>query len=172
MKDNGVQPVIYYCNPNIYPEEEYIVRKEELTRYARRQGLEVVDGDYDHAEWLRHVKGLEHEPERGNRCMECFKLRMLRSAEKCAELGLGTFTTTLASSRWKSLGQINEAGRWAQLQVNDRYGAEVVTFWNRNWRKGGLQERRNALLRENGFYNQQYCGCEYSQGTVSSIHSS
>ena len=37
-----------------------------------------------------------------------------------------------------------------------------VTFWDKNWRKGGLQDRRNALLKENNFYNQQYCGCEYS----------
>ena len=35
-------------------------------------------------------------------------------------------------------------------------------FWEQNWRKGGLQERRNQLLREYGFYNQQYCGCEFS----------
>ena len=37
-----------------------------------------------------------------------------------------------------------------------------VHFWAQNWRKGGLQERRNQLLREYGFYNQQYCGCEFS----------
>jgi predicted adenine nucleotide alpha hydrolase (AANH) superfamily ATPase len=38
----------------------------------------------------------------------------------------------------------------------------TVTFWDKNWRKGGLQDRRNALLKENNFYNQQYCGCQYS----------
>ena len=32
--------------------------------------------------------------------------------------------------------------------------------WDRNWRKGGLYERRNILARQ--FYNQQYCGCEFS----------
>ena len=69
---------------------------------------------------------------------------------------LTTFTTTLASSRWKSLDQINQAGTWAASQV------EGTTFWERNWRKGGLQERRNQLLRENNFYNQLYCGCEFS----------
>ena len=35
-------------------------------------------------------------------------------------------------------------------------------FWPQNWRKGGLQERRNQLLKEYNFYNQQYCGCEFS----------
>jgi len=38
-----------------------------------------------------------------------------------------------------------------------------VVFWAQNWRKGGLYERRNQLLKEYGFYNQQYCGCEFSQ---------
>jgi 5,10-methenyltetrahydrofolate synthetase len=37
-----------------------------------------------------------------------------------------------------------------------------TVFWAQNWRKGGLQERRNQLLKENQFYNQQYCGCEFS----------
>ena len=41
----------------------------------------------------------------------------------------------------------------------------MVNFWPQNWRKGGLQERRNQLLKEYGFYNQQYCGCEFSAQT-------
>ena len=40
---------------------------------------------------------------------------------------------------------------------------DFVTFWAQNWRKGGLYERRNQLLKEFNFYNQQYCGCEFSQ---------
>ncbi len=154
--NNDIEPVIYYCNPNIYPEEEYLIRKNEISRYAEKLGLVIIDDDYDHDVWRKSVKGLEHEPERGSRCIECFKLRLLRTAKKCAELGIDLFTTTLASSRWKSINQINEAGLWAAKQVDG------VEFWERNWRKGGLQERRNQLLRENGFYNQLYCGCEYS----------
>ena len=37
-----------------------------------------------------------------------------------------------------------------------------IAFDARNWRKGGLQQRRNELLKEYGFYNQLYCGCEFS----------
>lgn len=156
MLNNGVTPIIYYSNPNIYPQEEYLIRKNEITRYAESLGLTIIDDDYDHDNWLQCIKGHEHQPERGSRCLECFKLRLLRTARKCAELGLSSFTTTLASSRWKSLQQITEAGQWAAAQVPG------VTFDARNWRKGGLQERRNQLLKENGFYNQLYCGCEFS----------
>jgi predicted adenine nucleotide alpha hydrolase (AANH) superfamily ATPase len=70
------------------------------------------------------------------------------------------FATTLASSRWKNLAQIAEAGRWAASQF------ENLTFWDKNWRKDGLSERRLILLKENNFYNQQYCGCEFSKPKV------
>lgn len=157
MMAHEVKPTLFYCNPNIYPLEEYLIRKNEITRYAEKLGIEIIDDDYDHEAWLCHVKGLEQEPERGGRCLQCFKLRLLRTAQKAVELGLPEFTTTLASSRWKSLDQINAAGQWASEQVGG-----AVKFNEKNWRKGGLQQRRNELLKENGFYNQLYCGCEFS----------
>lgn len=156
LMKNGVRPVIYYYNPNIYPLEEYLIRKNECTRYAESLGLEIVDADYDHEEWLRQVAGLEGEPERGSRCLCCFKLRLERTARYASEHGIRVITTTLASSRWKSLEQINKAGRYAAgLYPN-------VVWWDQNWRKGGLQERRSQIIKEYGFYNQQYCGCEFS----------
>ena len=164
MLQNEVVPVIYYCNPNIYPLEEYEIRKNEITRYAQQLGIEIIEDEYDHAQWLEQVRGLEQEPERGGRCLVCFKMRLLRAARKAAELGIDEFTTTLASSRWKSLEQITEAGEWAASQVNQSGEAPIqVHFDARNWRKGGLQQRRNELLKQNGFYNQLYCGCEFSR---------
>lgn len=153
---HDIRPTIYYCNPNIYPLEEYEIRKNECTRYAQSLGLDIVDADYDHAHWLECVHGLENEPERGSRCMECFRLRLRRTAEYAHAHGFTVITTTLMSSRWKSLEQINLAGRWAVEPFAD------VVWWEQNWRKGGLQERRLAIIKEYGFYNQQYCGCEFS----------
>ena len=105
---------------------------------------------------MQQVSGLEAEPERGKRCLQCFRIRMLATAKLAFEQGFDCFATTLASSRWKSLEQIAQAGQWAAAQF------EGVEFWEKNWRKGGLSERRRILLSENGFYNQQYCGCEFS----------
>jgi len=164
MVSSGITPVIYYCNPNIYPYEEYEIRKNECTRYAQSLGLEIVDADYDHENWLEAVKGLENEPERGGRCLRCFKLRLLRTAEYARARGIKVITTTLASSRWKSLDQINEAGLWACRKVAEGplEMTDDVVWWDRNWRKGGLQERRLQIIREYDFYNQLYCGCEFS----------
>lgn len=151
-----IHPVLFYFNPNIYPQKEYEVRKNECTRYAQSLGLEIIDGDYDHEQWLQTVAGFENEPERGKRCLSCFKMRLLASARLTHEKGLDTFATTLASSRWKNLEQIAEAGNWAAAQFPG------ISFWNKNWRKGNLSERRRILLQTNGFYNQTYCGCEFS----------
>ena len=171
MMKNGITPVIYYCNPNIYPQEEYEIRKNECTRYAQSLGLEIVDADYDHDNWLEAIRGMEDEPERGGRCLKCFKLRLLRTAEYAAGRGIKVITTTLASSRWKSLDQINEAGLWACRQVQEAFEMnnnqtvppdDAVIWWDQNWRKGGLQERRLQIIKEYDFYNQLYCGCEFS----------
>lgn len=162
-----IEPVIYYYNPNIYPREEYEIRKNESKRHAESLGLQWIDGDWFHEEWLRSVKGLEKEPERGKRCAECFYHRLFAAARKAQEMDIPFFATTLASSRWKDLEQINAAGERAAEMVNrypkDSVVHEPVRFWAQNWRKDGLQERRNELLKEYGFYNQTYCGCEFSQ---------
>lgn len=156
LMQHDIRPTIYYCNPNIYPLEEYNIRKNECSRYARSLGLDIVDADYDHEEWRCTVKGLENEPERGGRCLQCFKMRLRDTARYAHENGFTVITTTLASSRWKSLEQINQAGHYAVEPYPD------VTWWEQNWRKGRLSERRIAIIKEYNFYNQRYCGCEFS----------
>ena len=165
LVQHDVRPTIYYYNPNIWPLEEYEIRKQESKRHAESLGLEWIDGDYDHDAWLEGVCGLEGEPERGRRCEQCFVMRLTATARKAVELDIPYFATTLASSRWKSLDQINRAGLIAEQVVNVQRSTFNVQckFWPQNWRKGGLQERRNQLLKEYNFYNQQYCGCEFSK---------
>ena len=165
LVQHDIRPTIFYYNPNIFPREEYEIRKNESKRHAESLGLKWIDGDYNHEQWQQDVCGLEGEPERGKRCELCFTLRLTAAAKKAQELGIQYFTTTLASSRWKSLEQIERAGHLAEkiTQKEPSLLCNSVTFWAQNWRKGGLYERRNQLLKEFNFYNQQYCGCEFSQ---------
>lgn len=156
MLNNGIAPALFFFNPNIYPAGEYLIRKEECMKYALSQGLECIDGDYNHEYWLSKVAGLEDQPERGSRCVQCFKMRLEATAILASERGFSKITTTLAGSRWKSFAQIVEAGNGAAALVAH------VQFWAKDWKKGGLTERRKILLQENGFYNQSYCGCEFS----------
>lgn len=161
---NGIRPTVFFSNSNITPSAEYELRKQEIMRYAGSLGLEVVDDEYDHACWLQSVRGLEREPERGARCAQCFRFRLERAARYASSHGFTVLATTLASSRWKDLEQVNEAGEWACGLVNGESGKGCdVIWWDQNWRKGGLQPRRGEIIREQNFYNQLWCGCEFSR---------
>ena len=189
MVGAGLRPGIFFSNSNIVPFREYEIRRDELCRYAAAHGLETIDDEYDHAAWLTFVRRLEtirnteaspqaaepttsvsesiirisDMPERGPRCLECFKFRLLRAARYASSHGYILLTTTLASSRWKDLGQVDVAGRWACEQVDAQGLGNKVVWWNQNWRRGGLQERRGALIKEWEMYNQTFCGCEFSE---------
>ena len=161
-RDPSETMAIFWSNSNICDRQEYDKRKAEILRYAKLFGIEVIEDDYDHGEWLAEVaRGREDAPERGPRCLECFAYRLLRAARYAAANGFDTLTTSLASSRWKSLEQVDEAGRRACSQVDG------VQWRGRNWRKGGLQPRRNEIIKEQNFYNQTFCGCEFSKGLIS-----
>lgn len=154
---NGIRPAVFFSNSNITPFEEYDKRRAEVYRYAEVFGLEVIDDDYDHAGWRCATRGLEREPERGARCLQCFRYRLVRAARYASTHGYHVLTTALASSRWKDLAQVDEAGSYAcSLFPN-------VIWWGQNWRKGGLQQRRGEIIREQNFYNQTFCGCEFSR---------
>lgn len=156
MLRNGMKPTVFFSNSNIYPLQEYNIRKQEIIRFLEAQGVPYVEDEYDHEEWREKIKGLENEPERGSRCSVCFQFRLQRAAKYAQEHGFHLLTTTLASSRWKNIRQIDMAGHVAVANYPD------VEWWEQNWRKGGLQMRRGELLRLNNFYNQLYCGCEFS----------
>lgn len=162
MADEGLRPGIFFSNSNIVPFSEYLKRRDELVRYSATYGLEIINDDYDHKAWLEFVHtevsplDLAEIPERGPRCLACFKFRLDRAARYGRAHGYTMLTTTLASSRWKDLSQVDEAGSLAAK-------SNQMKWWNQNWRKGGLQERRGILIRECGLYNQDYCGCEFSE---------
>lgn len=163
LQSRGVEVIVFFYNPNIHPLEEYERRKGEIVRYAKSNGIPFFDGDYDTEQWFNYVKGYEDAPERGERCVRCFELRLMRTADFAHSLGVRYFATTLASSRWKSLVQIEAAGRKAEAIYPD------ICFWHRNWRKDGLQELRQQIIAEEGFYNQTYCGCLFSRQGRESI---
>ncbi len=156
LVQHQVPYTILFYNPNIHPQREYNLRKAENMRHAQSLGVPFVDADYDVANWMARVKGLENEPERGARCTACFDMRFAFSALYAHEHGFKGFATTLGISRWKDLAQVNGSGARAAL----RY--ENLTFWAINWRKGGGSARMIELSKKEGFYQQEYCGCIYS----------
>jgi len=153
---SGIQPTVFFYNPNIHPKKEYEIRKAEDQKFCEKIGVEHVDVDYDVRNWFERVKGLEWEPERGARCTSCFDMRFERTALFAHENNFTLFSSSLGISRWKNMNQINSCG----LRAAARY--ENLTYWTYNWRKSGGSQRMIQISKREGFYQQEYCGCVYS----------
>ena len=151
-----IDTTVYFYNPNIHPIEEYELRKEENKRYCEALNFKFIDADYDKDNWFDRIKGLEDEPERGERCTKCFDMRFERSALFAHENNFSLFATTLGISRWKDLDQVNNSG----LRAANRY--DNLAFWDFNWRKQGGSSRMIEISKREEFYQQEYCGCVYS----------
>ena len=153
---SDIDTTVYFYNPNIHPIEEYELRKEENKRYCEALDFKFIDADYDKDNWFDRIKGLEDEPERGQRCTKCFDMRFERSALFAHENNFSLFATTLGISRLKDLDQVNNSG----LRAANRY--DHLVFWDFNWRKQGGSSRMIEISKREEFYQQEYCGCVYS----------
>ena len=153
---SDIETTVYFYNPNIHPIEEYEIRKDENKRFCDALGFKFIDADYDKENWFERIKGLENEPERGERCTKCFDMRFERSALYASENDYAVYATTLGISRWKDMKQINDSGHRAA----ERY--DQVSYWDFNWRKQGGSSRMIEISKREEFYQQEYCGCVYS----------
>ena len=113
MKASGINLTLFFYNPNIHPLKEYEYRKLENIKYAEKNDIAFIDADYDTDNWFDRIKGLENEPERGERCTKCFDMRFERTALYAKENGFSIFTSSLGISRWKDFNQINGCGERA-----------------------------------------------------------
>ncbi len=147
---------VFFYNPNIHPKQEYELRKDENIRFAEKHGIPFIDADYDTDSWFARAKGMEMEPERGNRCTMCFDMRFERTALHAHENGFDVISSSLGISRWKNMDQINGCG----IKAAAHYPG--ITYWTYNWRKKGGASRMLEISKKENFYMQEYCGCVYS----------
>lgn len=153
--------IVYYYNPNIDPETEFVKRLEEQVKLVNifnefsNSDITLIKGEYEKDEYRNSIKGLENEPEGGLRCVECFRLRLYKSAAKAVGLGCDYFTTTLTVSPYKNADILNNIGREAAEKFN-------VKFLTSDFKKRDGYKRSIELSRQYGLYRQDYCGCKYS----------
>lgn len=149
---------LYFFNPNIAPESEYIYRKEELIRLVKELGLdvEIISEDYDSSPFYELAKGLEDLPERGERCKKCIGYRLRKTAETAKKLGCDYFTTTLTISPHKDCEFINRYGG----QLAEEMG---IAYLFSDFKKHDGYKHSIQLSKEYNLYRQDYCGCVYSR---------
>ena len=151
---------VFYYNPNISPAEEYEKRVEEQKRLivslSGAHAIDFVAGEYEPDKFIRMAKGLEKEPEGGERCFRCYKLRMEEAARLAARGGYDYFTTTLTISPLKNAEKINEIGE----QLAELYGVRHLPS---DFKKKNGYRRSVELSAKYGLYRQNYCGCVFSK---------
>ena len=151
---------ILYYNPNIDTEEEYNYRLSELERFVKvyqtKYPVKVVSLGYLKEEYDNIVKGYEEEPERGKRCLLCYKLRLEKSFVYAKENNFDYITTTLTLSPHKNSKVINEIG--SELESIYQFKYLYSDFKKRDGYKKSI-----ILSHEYNLYRQDYCGCKYSK---------
>lgn len=150
LREEGIEPVSFWYNPNIHPYQEYTARRDTLMAYAPAIGMKlIVREDYGLRDFCRAVCGdIDH------RCGRCYHIRLWETARYAAEHGYGSFTSTLFVSPYQN----HELLRQTAEEAAEAYG---VAFLYRDFRPGFRAGQQEA--RERGFYMQKYCGCVFSE---------
>ena len=156
LQEDGYECAVFFYNPNIYPFEEYKIRRDELKKYCEKLKIDFYEEPYDEDIFKDSVRGFEFEPEKGKRCSICFNLRLKKTAEFAKALGVNCFTTTLSVSPHKNSEQIFEQGRI----VSSETGIKFIEY---NFKKNNGFKISREIARENNMYAQTYCGCKYSK---------
>jgi predicted adenine nucleotide alpha hydrolase (AANH) superfamily ATPase len=145
LRQEGIEPVGVFFNPNIHPVEEFERRRDTVKRFAEMKSMKVeYFDDFRQPDWENF------EGPGGARCAMCYSVRMEKAAILAAEGGYDAFTTSLLVSPYQQHDLIKQLGnKFAAL-----YG---VKFYYRDFRPGFRQGQQEA--RELGLYRQKYCGC-------------
>lgn len=152
--------MVFFYNPNIAPEAEFLHRVDEQRRLIAQMphegAIELIQGEYDDQAFYALAKGLEQVPEGGERCTRCFRLRLGRTAKLAAEKGFDYFTTTLSISPLKDAQRLNQIGAEFAEQAG-------VKYLFSDFKKKNGYKRSCEMSAEYGLYRQDYCGCIYSK---------
>ncbi|MBN2617644.1 MAG: epoxyqueuosine reductase QueH [Spirochaetales bacterium] len=147
--------VLYFANSNIDTNDEFEKRFDAANAVSSYYKKEIIKEEYNHGDWLDSIKGLENEPEKGSRCLKCFRFSFELAAKKAKEEGIKYFTSTLTISPHKNSNVIINIGK----EVGAEYGVE---YYEHDFAKNNGYNNSVKLSKELGLYRQKYCGCEYS----------
>lgn len=155
LLEEGYSPVVFFSNDNIDTEDEFETRKNALIKLCEHFNVKYIIDDYSPNLYLDKIKGLEDEPERGNRCDSCIYLRLEKSSQKAKELGIKEFTTTLVISPHKDYDKITAIGK--------TFENTSLKYIGINFKKQDGFLKTNRISKELNLYRQNYCGCKFAK---------
>lgn len=157
---NYFKITIYYYNPNISPDSEFIKRAEEqkrlISELSKKAEINYIEGIYENNLFETIVKNYKHLPEGYERCFRCYRLRLEKTASYAKENNFRYFGTTLSVSPYKNADKLNMIGK----EISEKYGIEYLYS---DFKKNNGYKRSIELSKEYGLYRQDYCGCIYSK---------
>lgn len=151
---------VFYYNPNIEPQEEYLKRKEEQKRFLMaidsKVSVSFLDCDYDEASFLpiKEKRALDHEG--GLTCHRCYRLRLEKTAKEASKGQFDYFGTSLTVSPYKNSQVINAIGE----ELAKTYS---VSYLYSDFKKENGYLRSIELSHQYTLYRQDYCGCFISK---------
>jgi len=155
LKHRFMEIELFFYNPNIYPESEYIRRRDEVKKIAAVCKVFFSEMKPDHKLFLEEIKGHDKDKEGGERCKICYKLRLRTTAQVADQDDFGWFTTTLTISPHKNSSEIIKLGIAAGGECN-------VEFFDEDFKKKDGFKKSIEHSKEHHLYRQDYCGCEFS----------
>lgn len=154
---------LFYYNPNISPEEEYIKRVNEVRRLISEmpgcEEVKFIEGSYEPERFFDCARGLENVPEGGERCLKCFELRLGEAAEAARKIGAEYVCTTLTISPLKNADNLNRIGR-------EKAAENGLKWLPSDFKKKNGYKRSIELSKEYNLFRQNYCGCIFSKRAV------
>ena len=149
---------VFFYNPNISPESEYLHRVSEIKRLISEMcpSVSFIEGRYEPEKFYEMAKGLENEPERGARCLKCYRMRLEESAAVAKENKFDYFTTTLSISPQKDSIVLNSIGK----EISEKYD---IPYLFSDFKKKGGYKRSIELSAQFHLYRQNFCGCIFSK---------
>ena len=160
LRKEGIEPTLYWYNPNIHPYIEYKTRRDTLKEYSESINVKAIfEEEYGLDTFCKNVIN-----DLGNRCKNyCYKVRLEQTAKYAKENGYDAITTTLFVSPY----QKHEVLKQMMQEIADKYDLEFIY---RDFRIGFREGQAKA--RELGLYMQKYCGCIFSEYIANNDHKS
>ena len=152
---------VYFYNPNIHPLEEYNYRALVTRKFIadfnkkRQSSIHFVEGEYDVDNYMEMTQSEKDAPERGKRCLICYRMRLEKAARKALELSCDYFASSLTLSPMKNSDAVNAFG----LEIQSTHN---INYLPSDFKKNAGYQQSIQLSNEYGIYRQNYCGCIYA----------